>query len=422
MKFNKWTLGLAAVGVVSLASAARAADEAAAASPVLLSSGAASTTLSGYVDTSMEWAPGPHAHTGAYVFGDFGRKADGFNLNVVDVKLEKPLDEGEWSAGYKTELWFGPNANAVAGVANGLGTSSAGAIIPGAATAQDFAIKQAYVSMRVPVGNGIDLKLGVWDTPIGYESLNAGDNPNYTRSWGNTIEPTEHTGLIASYRVNDTVSFNLGIANTTDQIIDGKVGGAGVTPTYTQQSQKTYMASVALTAPESFGFMKGSTLYVGLVDGRPTGGAAPDKTWLYIGTAIPTPVEGLAVGFAWDHVFIADQAGVSTRDTDALAGYVDYKVTDKLTSHLRLDYLHLGGDGLPGAGDLITGGLGFAPGDTFLTTTLTLDYALWKNVISRGEIRWDHDLGANGGQHFGGFPAGGQDNDFLLALNVIYKF
>jgi len=351
--------------------------------------------------------------TSAYAFGGFGAKDDGFNLNVVDIKLEKPLDESEWAAGYKAELWFGPNANLIPGVANGLGTSSTGV------TAQDMAIKQAYIALRLPFANGIDLKLGVWDTPIGYESLNAGDNPNYTRSWGNTIEPTEHTGLLASYRFNESISASVGIANTTDQIINGRVGTA---PGWEDQSLKTYMGSVALTAPESFGFLKGATLYAGAINGRATAGNAPDKTWIYVGAAIPTPIEGLAVGVAWDHVSIPNNGGISGMDTDALAGYVDFRASEKLTAHARLDYIRVGGDGLAGGGDIITGGAAFAPGDQFFTTTVTLDYALWKNVITRGEFRWDHDLGANGGSHFGGFPGGGEEDDFLLALNVIYKF
>src|ERR1035437_5189667 len=54
MKFNKWTLGLAAVGVVSLASAARA-DEA---KMCVVQTALSSTTLSGYVDTAAIWRPG----------------------------------------------------------------------------------------------------------------------------------------------------------------------------------------------------------------------------------------------------------------------------------------------------------------------------------------------------------------------------
>src|SRR5215469_5657948 len=53
MKFNKWTVGLAAIGVVSLASAARADEKMSSVQTALTQ-----TTLSGYVDTAMQYNPG----------------------------------------------------------------------------------------------------------------------------------------------------------------------------------------------------------------------------------------------------------------------------------------------------------------------------------------------------------------------------
>ena len=49
MKFNKWTVGLAAVGLVSLTSAARAEEKS------MVATALAGTSLSGYVDTSAQW-------------------------------------------------------------------------------------------------------------------------------------------------------------------------------------------------------------------------------------------------------------------------------------------------------------------------------------------------------------------------------
>src|ERR1700761_717869 len=118
MKFNKWTLGLAAVGLVSWNSAALADDSASAAPATVLTS-LSSTTLSGYVDTSAQWNLGTgNANTPPYSFGG-ASKADGFNLNVVQLSLDKPLDESEWAAGYHVDLWLGPDAAA-------LGTTSIG--------------------------------------------------------------------------------------------------------------------------------------------------------------------------------------------------------------------------------------------------------------------------------------------------------
>src|ERR1051325_4808954 len=107
MKCNKWTMALAATGVVSLGSVAQ--GEEAAQHQVLTA--LSSTTLSGYVDTSAIWKPGTdRGAVGGRMPGhtfDGADKMDGFNLEAVKLTLEKPLDEGNWSAGYKTDLIFG---------------------------------------------------------------------------------------------------------------------------------------------------------------------------------------------------------------------------------------------------------------------------------------------------------------------------
>jgi hypothetical protein len=186
------------------------------------------------------------------------------------------------------------------------------------------------------------------------------------------------------------------------------------------EAMKTYLGSITLTAPESMGVLKGATLTAGVVDGRPTGGSAPDRTSIYVGASIPTPIQNLAVGAAFDHVNLADHDGVSTHDTDVYGAYVLFKATDKLTLNFRGEYVHWGD--LPGLSSVSSGDTGtlvdpFEPGDEVLSLTATIDYSLWKNVISRLEYRWDHDLNAD--KHFG---QGTRDNDHLLALNVIYKF
>src|SRR5437879_5666345 len=237
MKFNKWTVGLAAVGVVSLASAARAEEKVSTVMTAL-----SSTTLSGYVDTSAQWNFGTgNAHLPDYKFGG-SSKADGFNLNVVQLRIEKPLDEADWAAGYRVDLWLGPDANV-------LGTQSSG--IPA-----DFALRQAYVMLRAPIlPNGLDFKVGVFDSIIGYESVESGANPNYTRSYGHSIEPQTHTGVLVSYRCCEMVSLSAGIANTRGPTINYRAFG----DEHKAESSKTYMGSIAITAPDNLGFLTGST-------------------------------------------------------------------------------------------------------------------------------------------------------------------
>lgn len=255
MKFNQWTLGLAAVGVVSLASAVRADEKP---SPVMTA--LSSTTLSGYVDTSAQWNLGTgNVNNPAYGFGGAG-KADGFNLNAVKVSLAKDPDAADtWGAGYKVDLMFGPDASTYRTVSTGA-----------AATAgSDFAIRQAYVDLKAPVGNGLDIKVGVFDTITGYEVGDAPNNPNFTRSYQWTIEPTTHTGVLLSYTVNEMISASAGIANTFGPTINGRAFPTGnpLTGGTKAESYKTYMADVAFTAPTNWGWAGGSTVYAAVING-----------------------------------------------------------------------------------------------------------------------------------------------------------
>jgi hypothetical protein len=405
MKCNKWTLALAAGGVLSLGSIAQAEE---AQHQVLTA--LSSTTLSGYVDTSANWRPGK---TDGPIPGrtfDGGDKQDGFNLNVVKLTLEKSLDEGTWSAGYKADLVFGPDANYYGTFVNGGGAKSR----------DDFNIKQAYINARIPTGNGIDIKMGVFDTILGYEVFESGNNPNYSRSFGYALEPTHHTGILATYHITENVSVAAGVANT----YTGGINGRPARNTYEQadQSEKTYMASVTVTIPDSWGFLAGSTFYAGAINGLNSADVATnskDISSLYAGYTMPTPVTGLAAGFAFDYRFNGPNS-ITPTDNWAWAGaiYATYQATEKLKLAARGDWTQ-GSDGT--FYDSGTLGVSDHPND-LIGLTLTADYNLWgPALITRFEARWDVPL--NGDHPFPG-DAGPQDdrNALTFAVNMIYKF
>jgi hypothetical protein len=365
MQINKWTLGLAAVGLVSFASAVKA-DEATSTVMTALSS----TTISGYVDVSASWNPGSGKGATGYAF----EKRDGFDVNQVMLSIAKPLEEGDWSAGYQLDLTWGPDATA----ANG-GTD----------------VRQAYVALRAPVGNGLDFKLGRWDTIIGYESTDSYKNPNATRSWGYTLTPTQHEGLLATYQAADFLSLNAGVANTAT------VAGGLNNRSPRAESHKTYLGSVAITAPDGWGFLSGSVLTFGVIDGF--AGAGDDFTDFYVGATLSTGVEGLKVG--GDFNYFDDVGGGSGADAYTTALYVSFKATEKLGLHLRGEYANA----TSGLGAIASGA------EKILSGTATIQYDLWENVISRLELRWDH--AADGSNAFNG-----KSNDYLVAANLIYKF
>jgi hypothetical protein len=403
MKYNAWTLALIGAGVVSLPAVAHAEER-----TNSLLTAISTTTISGYVDTSMQWNPG----TGNQNLPQYtpngaasGSKADGFNLNVVALTLSKPPGEGDWAAGYNATLVFGPDAVGF-NTAPGVGT-----------TTSDFSLMDTYVELRVPVGNGLDFKLGTFASPLGYEVYQTGNNPNYTRSYGYEIEPTQLTGLIAAYQVSPTLSASAGVANTWSSGINNRASA----PTGPMaESYKTYLGSLTVTAPDSMGFLAGSTLTGGIVNGYnatwANGGAV--ETSFYGGAVVKTPLKNLNVGLAFDYACI----GQNNVATDALgnpvqtgsgyqwagAVYLAYQATDKLSFNTRADYLDQ-------SSYLATTGL---PGSSFALTE-TVQYDLWKNVISRLEFRWDH---ACNGTYPWGSSTDSLENAFMLALNVIYKF
>jgi hypothetical protein len=331
---------------------------------------------------------------------------DGFNVNAVKVAVEKPLDEGTWSAGYKAELYFGPDAQGIPG-------------------ADQFKLKQAYVALRAPVGNGIDFKIGRFDPIIGYEVVESGSNPNFARSFGFRLEPLIHTGVLATYQFTDWLGIAGGIANT-DELITA--GYPGRDPAQDSPSTKTYMASLTLKAPESWGWMSGSSLYGGFIDGVDSTLGAPDNGHhavnLYVGASVPSPWKHFTFGASYDYLGNNSWA-------NAVAGYMTWQITDQLKANFRGEYAWAGWN--PWLNPLTSNG----NGDKVTGATVTLDYKLWANVISRLEFRWDH--AANGSHPFGTpttltagdfgneFPepesfSGGLSNNYTLLLNFIYKF
>jgi hypothetical protein len=104
-----------------------------------------------------------------------------------------------------------------------------------------------------------------------------------------------------------------------------------------------------------------------------------------------------------------------------LAGYLSFAATEKLTLNARIDYLN-GSDGTfydAGGtwfdGDLLRRRRPDTRNELFGLTG-TADYALWANVLSRLELRWDTALNDDA-------PFGKDDkNAFTVTGNVVFVF
>jgi hypothetical protein len=111
----------------------------------------------------------------------------------------------------------------------------------------------------------------------------------------------------------------------------------------------------------------------------------------------------------------------------AVSAYASVQATEKLSFHGRVEYFK-DKQVVPGGNGVLFQDLagGTMPAEV-LSLTDTVQYDLWKNVISRVELRWDNSL--EGNNLFGGTTPNAAgvvlpnaQNAWMLALNVIYKF
>ena len=367
MKMNKWTMGLAAAGVVSLASAAQAEENS-------VLTALSSTVISGSVEAS---------YVGGFSTNNNMHNDGGFEANGASLNIGSPLGEGDYSASYNVGLLFGNRAGAFA--PNG----------------DDQLLRSANIGMNLPFGNGVDLTLGLFDTTVGYEVEASASNPNVMRSYGYLMEPRTHTGLLAATEITEGLSVGAGLINGFDSSDGEDTEG---------HADLGYVLGADFTLPDSLGFLGGSTLYVGYVDGSDEGQLVDgdpnldDNTLLYIGASVNTPIEGLAIGIAYDDRQLGDND-----EADSVAVYATYSLSDDASISLRYDNV------------TVESGV---EEDSFDNLALTLDYSIWENVTTRLELGWESglgELGQDAAEEYGRLTDGGGNSSYF-ALNAFYSF
>jgi len=316
-----------------------------------------STVISGSVEAS---------YVGSLSSDNRLNNEDGFFANGASLAIGSPLGEGDYSAGYNVELLLGNRADAFSPNSDGLH------------------IKNANIGLNLPFGNGVDLTVGLFDTIVGYEVEASAANPNVHRSYGYGLEPLTHTGVLASTSLTDSVNVSFGLANAFDSTTDanGSILGEG---------NFAYMVGLEATAPESLGFLSGSTVYVGYVNGaeaiQPNDN---DKKLLYVGASMASPIEGVSLGVAYDDVEDSDPA----HDADAVAVYAVWDISDGVSLAARYDTID-------------------QDNDTRSMWTATLGYSIWDNVLTR--LEYNYETGD-------GRVSDPRGDSSAFALNLYYQF
>jgi len=167
--------------------------------------------LSGYVDSGYSYnftgASSGTSDVTARLGSDTAAKGD-FNLYAVKIALEKALtSENKAQAGFRTDVMIGEDAEYFA-VRETVNNEENGRM-----NSNYLFLEQAYVSIRAPVGNGWDFKVGKFVSILGYEVMERPANMNTT--FGLLFEdmPLWYTGVLSSYKFDDYLDGKLGVVN-----------------------------------------------------------------------------------------------------------------------------------------------------------------------------------------------------------------
>jgi hypothetical protein len=371
--------------------------------------------LSGYVDAGYQYSFTGSGTTGSTRNGGDRTVSGGrFDVNAVKLAIEKPLStKNEFTSGFRVDGMYG------ADVGNG-GITGYGAT-PVAGNGASFGVEQAYVQLRVPAGNGIDLKIGKFVTILGYEVIErpANLNVSYSNVFNNLI-PLTHTGILAAYKVNDIVDVKFGVVNggLTDTNNNAGIGGQ-----VTKSNSSGILASVNLTAPGGNANIQNAVYFGFNTTGANSGLVAPaplatsteaNPLWIYdiVGTWKPKFAgDKLTLGVEGDLGQFSGVTPAITEDTTTWGGaaiFAKYQFTKIFSLADRLDWIH--------SDDGQKFNAGFGSSDVY-SETLTASFDVWENTLLRAEYR--ADFGTNAITTTGGTTQG---IAHLVELEVVYSF
>ena len=165
--------------------------------------------LSGYVDAGYSYnftGQNNHSMVSTRYATDTAQRGD-FNLYAVKIALEKALtSENKAQAGFRADVMIGEDASYFINRSPNAGYNTNN-------NSNSLFLEQAYASIRAPVGNGWDFKVGKFVSPLGYEVIERPANMNITYGMLFNVMPLYYTGVLSSYKFDDCLDGKLGVVN-----------------------------------------------------------------------------------------------------------------------------------------------------------------------------------------------------------------
>jgi len=339
-------------------------------------------TLSGFVTASFfhDTSNPPDDISPGYLWS---RRNDNFTLNKVKLTLaSKPVEANgdHFEAGFRTSLIFGDDAPWV--------NSDSGV------TGFDV-LREAYVEANIPIGTGLNVRMGELISLLNYESGDGGavnDNFSQGLQWFYTGNGPA-AGIQAGYSISSKVDVKVRVQNG---LYAGPVDN---------NSQKTLMGSI--------GFKPTETLWFNLIG---FGGREAQRLSVYGGSLLAgwSATKKLSFGTELDYFNFRTGVGTGAENDSPVWStglWTAYWFSPKVGLAFRGEFVS-DKDGVDLSGDP----LGFAPntGQDVGSLTLTLNYKPVPSLKVQPEVRYDHTSLNN--------AFGKSEHRFLSGAGVSYLF
>jgi hypothetical protein len=218
-------------------------------------------SIGGYIDGG--YTVGLLSKFGTHT-GIGGRFQDGTNnkakLDQADFYVDKSVDYSKSTpdVGGHFEVIYGHDTNffhssGIFDNANTLGVSKGyyGATNPD----NQFDINQAYIDVAIPVGTGLRIRVGKFDTLLGYEGINPTGNAFYSHSFLFTYAvPLTQTGVMGEYKITPDVQIDAGFTRGWNQSLTDNNGEPDFLGELTITPQESdFLKKLTVVANLSFG-------------------------------------------------------------------------------------------------------------------------------------------------------------------------
>ena len=390
--------------------------------------------LSGYVDAGYSYNfVGAQNSTVNSRFGSDSAQAGDFNLYAVKLALEKALtSENKAQAGFRADVMIGEDANYLANRDFG-----GGGVNNADQDSNALFLEQAYVSIRAPVGNGWDFKVGKFVSILGYEVIERPANMNITYGLLWQQFPLWYTGVLSSYKFDDYLDGKLGVVNGSNSDNNTTTDGNG--------DGVALLAALNVTAPG--GNANWSNNFQYSTNSENNSDISNENS-----TAVPVANNSTGTGhmfiynswgnwapkFADDKLLFAFDSVLGTYSSAAAAttwygagAYAKYQFNDWFYLASRGEFIgsnNAGKFGVQGSQNSNTGN-SHNTGNNFWEYTITAGFNVIDNLLIRAEYRLDWGAGINGGSagqtaaNGGAAPTQGSGGPAHYAgAEVVYSF